>query len=158
MQKNYNVFLFILLVIFISGCIFKKKDQQEKINQSPFLFNVVTKIEKISQDDAKILGFIFLPLTLETSIGKKNDNFYMFDSFYKSSIESFDASYQLLKNLYIQDGWTFIDEVFSNIYINAFLKKEDKEIALFIQEKEIYNKETLKFEKQVLLHQSLLLI
>ena len=136
----------------LAGCIFDKKN----IVEDNFIFTVVSKVENISQDDAKILGFIFLPFSLQESVGKKNDNFYIVDCFYLANMESFASSYELLKNLYIQDGWTLIEEAFSNLYIHACFKKQDKEMAIFVQEKEIKTEQKEK-RKQILLHQSLLL-
>ena len=162
-EKKQYFLWFGATVLFLSGCLFdKKKEQDENTNEkkidSNFLFSVLSSVEKISQDDAKMLGFIFLPFGLEESLGKKNENFYVVDNFYTATIETFDSSYQLLKNLYIQDGWVLTDELFSNIYIHAFFKKQDKEMVVFIEEKEIYNSKTKEIKKQILLHQSLLLL
>lgn len=154
-QETKYFWLCIITVLFLSGCVFDKKND---LIEDAFVFEVVSSVENVSQDDAKLLGFIFLPFSLEHSIGKKNENFYIVDSFYSATIETFDSSYQLLKDLYIQDGWALIDEAASNLYIHSFFKKQDKEIVVFIQEKEIYNPQNKEKKKQILLHQSLLLV
>jgi hypothetical protein len=154
-KKRNNFLIYLISALLFSGCVLNKKN---KINEEPFLFSVISAVEIISQDDAKLLGFIFLPFFVEQNIGKKNENFYIVDTLYSGDIQKFDNSYQLLKKLYIEDGWVFVEEVCSNIYINAFFKKHNKEIVLVIQEKDFYNKETKKKDKKILLHQSLLLI
>ncbi len=147
--------MIIISALFFSGCLFDKKSAEMS---DPFLFSVVSPVETISQDEARLLGFIFLPFFLEQSIGKKNENFYIVDNFYQATIETFDNSYQLLKNLYIQDGWVLAEEVISNMYINAFFKKQNKDMVVVIQEKEVYNPRIKKYNTQILLHQSLLLL
>lgn len=159
-EKELYFLFCIVTALFLSGCLFDKKNDSLKNDDSvddSFLFKVIPSIQIISQEEARLLGFIFLPFGLEESVGKKNENFYIVDTFYKSTIETFESSYQLLKNLYIQDGWALIEEVSSNMYIHAFFKKQDKEMSVFIQEKEIYNKTSKEKTKQILLHQSLLL-
>ncbi len=156
-EKVYLLLIF-FSALFFSGCIFDKKNADIDNEILPFSFISAPYSESISQDQASLLGFIFLPFFLEQSIGKKNENFYIVDNFYKASIEAFDSSYQLLKTLYIQDGWAFIEEVFSNMYIHAFFKKEGKEMVVFVQEKEIYDVQNKTKSKQILLHQSLLLV
>jgi hypothetical protein len=155
-KKKREFFLvYVVTALFFSGCKFDKKNV---VIEDPFLFSVISSVEVVSQDEAKLLGFIFLPFFIEQHVGKKNENFYIVDTFYAASIETFDSSYQLLKNLYIQDGWALIEEAVSNLYINAFFKKQNKEIVVVIQEQEIYNKEKKIKNKKILLHQSLLLL
>lgn len=154
-KKRNNFLIYLISSLFFSGCVLDKKNQ---IHQDSFLFSVISAVDILSQDDAKLLGFIFLPFFVEQNIGKKNQNFYILDTLYSGDIQQFDNSYQLLKKLYIDDGWAFIEEACSNMYINAFFKKHNKEIVLVIQEKDFYNKETKKKDKKILLHQSLLLI
>jgi hypothetical protein len=154
----YNKVCFIILLLFLSGCVLQKKvDNQNNNLNDTFVFSVVSSVENLSQDDAKLLGFIFLPFALEEMVSKKNDNFYIVDNFYAANMETFESSYQLLKKLYIQDGWALVDEIASNLYRNAFFKKQNKEMVVFIQENEIYDKKKKFKKKQILLHQSLLL-
>jgi hypothetical protein len=159
MQKKYIVLINSVVILFLSGCFLKKKElKQDLIEHDNNFLTILANVELISQEEAKLLGFIFLPFSIQEFRGKKSDNFYVVDGFYGGEITNFIASYQLLKTLYVQDGWALVEEIETNMYMNAFFKKQDREITLFIQEKETYNTGQKKYEKNILLHQSLLLV
>ena len=147
----------ILSLLFLEGCLrFKKKnDSQEEKNT---LYSIVTHYEKISQEDAMLLGFIWLPVFSEQSLWKKNDSLYVVDTIYEGNLASWSPSYQLLKKMYTDDGWTISEEVQAGSYMHVFLKKVDKEMVLFVEERRRYDAKAKKNTVDIFLHQSLLLI
>ncbi len=147
----------ILSLLFLEGCLplKKKNDDQEEKNT---LYSIATQYEKISQEDAIPLGFIWLPVFCEQSLWKKNDSLYVVDTIYEGNLDSWSPSYQLLKKMYTDDGWTISEEVQAGSYMHVFLKKVDKEMVLFVEERGRYDVKAKKNTVDVFLHQSLLLV
>jgi hypothetical protein len=62
-----------------------------------------------------------------------------------------------LRDLYVNDGWTFTPEAEDFEYKAALCKKVGKEIYIFIEEKTEYNKKKKEHSRYLFLHQSLFL-
>ena len=147
----------ILSLLFLEGCLTFKKSNDDKEEKNTF-YSIVTQYEKISQEDAIPLGFIWLPVFCQQSLWKKNDSLYVVDTIYEGNFASWSASYQLLKKMYTDDGWTISEEVQADSYMHVFLKKVDREMVLFVEERRWYDSKAKKNTVDVFLHQSLLLV
>lgn len=154
---SIRCFTIILSLFFLEGCLDYKKNNDKEKEKNAF-YSIVTHYEKISQEDAILLGFIWLPVFLEQLLWKKSDSLYVVDTVYEGNLVSWGESYALLKKMYIDYGWTISEEVETDSYIHVFLKKVDKEMVLFVEERVRYDAKTKKNSVDIFLHQSLLIL
>lgn len=153
---NYIIIPVIASLFLLQGCSYKVNNLSLVPDKESY--QITTKYEKISQDEAALLGFVWLPMYIDQLISKKNDYLYICDSLYENDFNSFEPSKKNLKEMYEADGWVICEEVLSEAYGHIFLKKVDREMVIFIEERDFYNKEKKKKEKRILLHQSLLVL
>ena len=157
-NSNLSLFIFFSSTLFLTGCFKKKeyyKDPKVIKEETPKRnYLTVTSTKECSLEEIVISGMHVLPYALENKL-VKNINFYIVDSIFESPAYLKDNLFSLLKNLYINDGWVFFEETNELEYRTACCRKVGKEIYLFIEEKEEYDKILKKYKKYIFLHQSL---
>lgn len=158
----YNKIIYFCIILysifFITGCnicTLKKESISEEVGKETYL-SVSSKILSFcSIEEAKLAGLVILPYSTEQRI-IKDSNFYIADMIFSDSNQKKEDLFFLLKQLYIADGWTLAEERIIEEYSTAVIKKVNKEIYIFIQNKEKYNKKNNKYIQYIFVHQSML--
>lgn len=170
--KKIPYYLGILIIIigsiFLSGCLsLKYKESRTTENEEILITYDDNQYTPMSSEEGILLGFIVLPYPKKQHWYKKNDTIYFADFYYELSLSEFN--FELLKKLYIDSGWVFVEEIVSSQYISIIFKKVDKDLILFIEsplkfEKKLRKKELernneekkIKKESQIIVHETMI--
>lgn len=162
MRINSNISLFSLFLstIFLTGCLkkeqYKELDQGGKKKKQSSNYFTVNSPKECTAEEILASGLHILPYAEKTRC-VKNSNFYIVDAIFEMPAHSKDKLFSVLNNLYVNDGWMFLEETNELEYFAASCRKVGKEIYIFIEEKEEYQHREKKYKKYLFLHQSLFL-
>jgi hypothetical protein len=165
-----RVLIIVLVSLFFSGCVqIKQKNIFTEMQKDFTIIYDDNQYAAISSEEASLLGFIGLPYSQKERWYKKNDNLFIGDLYYQSELQDFN--FELLKQLYIDSGWVFVEQVISSTYVTLLFKKISKDLVIFIESVSHKNREknrnskvkkkhpsvghTEKNNQEIILHQAM---
>lgn len=154
--SKLGIFFLFFSLLFLTGC--KKEEVVKKeiisFSEKEKYFTVFSS-KVSSKEEIALTGLQLIPHALEERMSK-NEDFYILDLVFDARVHTRELLFSLLRNLYVNEGWVFLEEVVDLEYSTALCKKADGEIYIFIETRQEYIKAEKKCKEYIFLHQSFL--